>query len=117
MNSKDEQFFKVLGARIAQARKAQNLTQHQLCDQLGIAQQTLANYEGGQLRLPASMLPVLAGIFGMSPDELLGYEAPKGKRGPSSRLQHQIERISQLPKTKQVFVMEMLDAVLAKASH
>lgn len=117
VNSKDEQFFKALGARIASARKAQNLTQQQLCDQLGIAQQTLANYEGGLLRLPASMLPVLAGIFGMSPDELLGYESPRGKRGPSSRLQRQVERISKLPKTKQAFVMEMLDMVIAQAGH
>lgn len=117
VNSRDEQFFKALGARIAQARKAQNLTQHQLCDQLGIAQQTLANYEGGQLRLPASMLTVLAEIFGMSPDELLGYESPKGKRGPSSRLQRQIERISKLPKSKQHVVMEMLDAFIAGVSH
>ena len=117
VNSKDEQFFKTLGTRIALARKARNLTQHQLCAQLGIAQQTLANYEGGHLRLPASMLPVLAQIFGMSPDEMLGYEKPRSKRGPSSRLQQQVERISQLPKTKQHVVMEMLDAFIAQAGH
>ena len=117
VNSRDEQFFKSLGARIASARKAQNLTQLQLCDILNIPQQTLANYEGGHVRLPASMLPVLAEIFGMSPDELLGYERPKGKRGPSSRLQQQIDRISKLPKTKQHVVMEMLDAFIAQAGH
>ncbi|MFL9192052.1 transcriptional regulator, partial [Escherichia coli] len=37
MNTKDEQFFKQLGARIAQARKEQQLTQTQLAEQLGIA--------------------------------------------------------------------------------
>lgn len=36
MNAKDEEFFKALGARIAQARKDQGLTQQQLADQLGI---------------------------------------------------------------------------------
>ena len=118
VNSKDEQFFKALGARVAQARRAHNITQQQLCDQLGgIPQQTLANYEGGHVRLPASLLPVLAGIFGMTPDELLGYEKPKGKRGPASRLQRQVERISQLPKAKQHVVMEMLDAFIAGAGH
>jgi transcriptional regulator with XRE-family HTH domain len=117
VNSKDEQFFKTLGARVAQARKARNLTQHQLCAMLDMPQQTLANYECGTIRLPASMLPVLAEIFGLSPDELLGYERPKGKRGPSSRLQQQVEHISRLPKSKQHVVMEMLDAFIAQAAH
>jgi hypothetical protein len=43
MNAKDEQFFKALGARIASARKTHELTQQQLAEQLGIAQQTLAH--------------------------------------------------------------------------
>ena len=117
VNGQDEQFFKSLGARIASARKTQHLTQQELADQLGIPQQTLAHYEGGHVRFPASMLPTLAEILGLTLEELMGHERPKGKRGPSSRLQQQLDRISQLPKTKQVFVMEMLDAVLAKASH
>ena len=117
VNSKDEQFFKALGARVALARKAQNLTQQQLGDQLGIPQQTLAHYEGGAARFPASMLPTLAQILGLTLDELMGQERPKGKRGPSSRLQQQIDRISKLPKTKQVFVMEMLDGYLAQTGH
>lgn len=117
VNSKDEQFFKALGARVALARKAQNLTQQQLGDQLGIPQQTLAHYEGGATRFPASMLPTLAQILGLTLDELMGQERPKGKRGPSSRLQQQIDRISKLPKTKQVFVMEMLDGYLAQTGH
>ena len=58
MNIKDESFFKELGSRIALARKERNITQVQLAATLGIAQQTLAHYEGG--RLPASLLPTLA---------------------------------------------------------
>ncbi len=34
------------------------------------------------------------------------------KRGPASKLQQQLERISALPKAQQRFVMEMLDTVL-----
>jgi transcriptional regulator with XRE-family HTH domain len=117
VNSKDERFFKGLGSRIAQARKDHNLTQQQVADQLGIAQQTLAHYEGGRLRLPASMLPMLAQMLGLTVDELLGQASPKGKRGPTPRLQQQIDRISQLPKTKQTFVMEMLEMVIAQAGH
>jgi transcriptional regulator with XRE-family HTH domain len=118
VNGKDEPFFRNLGTRVAQARKARNLTQHQVCAQLGIPQQTLANYEGGHVRLPASMLPLLAEILGLSLDQLLGVETtPKGKRGPASRLQQQVDRIHQLPKSKQHVVMEMLEAFIAQAGH
>lgn len=118
MNSKDEQFFKALGGRIAAARKAQGLTQIQLAELLGIAQQTLAHYEVGRLRLPTSMLPALAQGLNVSVEELLGQPGPRsaGKRGPASRLEQQVERIGQLPKAKQRFVMEMLDTVLAQAA-
>jgi hypothetical protein len=64
------------------------------------------------------MLPPLAQILGMTLDELLGQDKPKGKRGPLPRLQQQIDRIRELPKMKQQAVMEVLDMVLAsQASH
>lgn len=116
VNTKDELFFKAMGARIASARKVQRLTQQQLADQLGISQQTLAHYEVGRLRVPASMLPDLAQILTITVDELLGQgkpKEPKGKRGPAPRLQQQIDRIRELPKMKQQAVMEVLDMVLA----
>lgn len=118
VNTKDERFFKELGARVAQARKDQELTQQQLAEQLGIAQQTLAHYEVGRLRIPASMLPTLAQMLGLTTEELFGQSVKlAGRRGPAPRLQQQIERIGQLPKAKQRFVMEMLETVLAQASH
>ena len=119
VNSKDEQFFKALGARVAQARKAHGLTQQQLGDQLGIPQQTLAHYEGGTTRFPASMLPSLAQILGLTLDELMGQEVKsgRGKRGPAPKLQKQFERISQLPRAKQQVLMDMLDGVLSQAGH
>ena len=118
MASNDKQFFVELGKRIAQLRRDQNMTQQQLADALGIAQQTLAHYEVARLRVPASMLPTLGGIFKVPVDVLIGQPATarSGKRGPASQLQRSIERISELPKPKQRFVMEMLETVLAQAS-
>lgn len=70
------------------------------------------------LRIAASTLPLLAKALTASVEELLGEEsiATKGKRGPVSKLQQQLEQISQLPKAKQRFVMEMLDTVIQQAS-
>lgn len=117
MNASDEEFFRELGERIANARKAHGLTQQQLAEALGIAQQTMAHYEGGRSRLAVSMLPALAQLLTLSFDELMGQTANRrgGKRGPMSRLQQQIAAIEQLPKAKQQFVSQMLDTVLAQA--
>jgi len=118
VNSHDEQFFKAMGSRISQARKAQGLTQQQVADQLGIAQQTYAHYEVGDIRFPASMLPLLAQVLELTPEELLGQVVkPKLRKGPTPRILQQLERISQLPKTKQHVVSEMLEMVLAQAGH
>lgn len=119
MNTKDELFFKELGARIAMARKEKQLTQQQLAEQLGIAQQTMAHYEGGRLKVSAALLPPLSQILKLSLDELLGLPTVQrfSKRGPTSRLEQQIEAISQLPKTKQKFVSEMLDMVIGQAQE
>jgi transcriptional regulator with XRE-family HTH domain len=114
VNAKDEQFFKTLGLRIAQGRKARSLTQQQLAEALGVAQQTLAHYEGGRLRLPASLLPVLAQTLQVPVESLLGQPRSTGKRGPASKLEEQIERVAQLPRAKQRFVMDMLDAALSQ---
>jgi hypothetical protein len=48
---------------------------------------------------------------------LIGDETPaaKGKGGPASKLEQQLEQISQLPRAKQRFVIEMLETVLQHA--
>lgn len=118
MNSKDQDFFKALGARIIQARKAQDLTQQQVADRLGVAQHTYAQYELGIRRVPASTLPQLARDLGITMDELMGQnEHARPKPGPVSKLQKQFERIQQFPRTKQRVVMEMLDAFIAQVGH
>jgi transcriptional regulator with XRE-family HTH domain len=117
MPANDEQFFRALGARIAALRKEQGLSQQALAEQLGIPQQTYANYEVARARIPASMLPQLGRIFGVGVDELLGLRNGTGKRGPAPKFQKQLERIAQLPRAKQRVVMEMLDGVLAQASR
>lgn len=119
MSSKDERFFKELGSRIAELRKEQGLTQTQLAERLGIAQQTLAHYEVGRLRVAAPMLPGLAQLLGTTIEALIGQSAPRAanKRGPAPRLQQQLERLSALPKPKQRAVMEVLESMLAQAAR
>ena len=117
MAIKHEAFFKEMGARIAQARKERGLTQQQLADALGVSQQTLAHYEVGRVGVAAAMLPRLVELLDLSFDEILtGQHTIRipGKRGPASRLEQQIDAVTQLPKARQRFVVEMIDTVLAQ---
>ena len=113
----EKRFFKELGGRIAELRRAQNLTQQKLADELGVAQQVVASYEIGRRRVPVSALPTLARVLGVSIEGLIGEQEKPVRRGPSPKLQRHLERISALPKPKQRAVMEVLEAVLAQSSR
>lgn len=117
--TKDERaFFAQLGTRVADLRKAQSITQVQLAETLGVSQQTVNAYEMGHRRIPVSSLPLLATTLAVTMEELVGSpQSAAKKRGPAPKLQQQIERIQQLPKTQQRFVMQMLDTVLAQQSR
>jgi hypothetical protein len=53
--------------------------------------------------------------LGVSLETLMGGPVAKtSKRGPAPKLAQHMERISQLPRTQQQFVMKMLDTVLAR---
>ena len=116
--SQDERaFFMQLGGRIAQLRKAADITQVQLAEFLHVSQQTVNAYEMGHRRMAISALPPLARLLGVSVEALIGEPVRPGKRGPTPKLQQQIERITQLPKQQQRFVIQVIDSVLAQATR
>lgn len=112
MTKDDKVFFKKLGKRMAELRKELGLTQVQLAETLDISQQLIAAYEAGTRKIPASMLPTLAKLFAVSLESLIGVEKMPVKRGPASILQRQIEQVGLMPRTKQKFITEMLDALI-----
>jgi len=58
---------------------------------------------------------LLARALGAGPEELLGESnAATKKRGPAPKLQQHMERISQLSKPQQRFVIQVLESVLAQ---
>jgi len=122
MSPDERAYFQTVGARIAQARKDADLTQVQLAERLSIPQPQLASYEVGRRRMPVSMLPRLARVLDVPIEALISEEgapAPghgRTRRGPASRLEQQLDAISQLPRAKQRFVVQMLDTVLAQQS-
>ena len=112
MTHDDTVFFKRLGLLVAELRKELGWTQTQLAETLGISQQLIAAYEAGARKIPASLLPRLARLFAVPLEQLVGIEPLPSKRGPASTLQRQMEQISSLPKSKQKFITEMLEALI-----
>jgi transcriptional regulator with XRE-family HTH domain len=117
MTQEEKAFFKALGARIAASRKDSGITQVQLALTMGVSQQTIASWEVGRRGVPVSNLPLLARTLGLSVEALIGEKAAPAKRGPTPKMQQQIERLSRLPQAKQRVVMEMLEGFLNQASR
>ena len=115
MAIRGRKFLQDIGERVRELRKTQNLTQVQLAELLGVSQQLVAFYERGNKRIPIDLLPEVARLLGVRVEELLGLDQRAARRGPTPKFQQQLERINRLPRNKQRFVMEMLDAVLTQA--
>ena len=59
----------------------------------------------------------MGGLYFISIDELMGVKVTEAnKRGPTPKLQKQIELVAQLPRSKQQFVSQMIDAVIQQAA-
>ena len=113
--SQDEKaYFKALGARIALRRNELDLTQMQVAAALNMKQQAYAHYEVGRYRMPVSLLPALADVLSIDVEVLLGMTPKHSKRGPAPKFLRQIEQISRLPKSRQRFVVQMLETALAQ---
>lgn len=63
-----------VGENIRRLRRGADMTQEQLADKLGVAYQSVSRWENGTTYPDMEFLPVLAGIFGVTVDELIGCE-------------------------------------------
>ena len=114
---RNRSFFRALGERVAHLRKEQGSTQVQLAQILDVSQQLVAAYESGECCIPTDILPRLATALGVSLEELMGTDNRQAKRGPTPKLQRQLEQISQLPRAKQRFISEMLTGLLLQTNR
>ena len=72
----------LIGNKIRLLRKNKNITQTQLADALSVSSQSISKWEN-HLSVPdIAVLPVIARYFGITMDELFGYDFAN----PSSRL-------------------------------
>ncbi len=109
------------GARLNKAREAKGLSQKQVAEKMGIAQQTYAAWERRRSVIKPEDLAKLATLLEVDVNELLGTKpVPKKAGGPTGKARKVFERVSQLPRYQQQRILatveDMLIAQEAKAS-
>lgn len=73
-----------MGARLAQARRGQNLTQEQLAEKLGVTRQAVSRWESDTAYPETDKIVRMASLFGVSCDYLLGVGGEgRGDKPPS----------------------------------
>ena len=69
-----------LAGNISRARKDARLTQDELAQFLGVTKASVSKWETGQSYPDLELLPRIAAYFGLTIDELIGYEAQMPKK-------------------------------------
>ena len=80
-----------LGKRIMAHRKRLGMTQEQLAERLGVTPQAVSKWENDQSCPDIATLPVLADIFGISTDALLGREEKESTKVHTAEVVDKVE--------------------------
>ena len=76
-----------IGENIRRLRRGADMTQEQLADKLGVSYQSVSRWENGTTYPDMEFLPALAGIFGVTVDELLGCDEIRRKEAVAEKMQ------------------------------
>jgi len=95
-----------LGNNIRQLRRRDKRTQEQLAEALGVTSQAVSRWESGGSYPDMNLIPSIAHYFGVSIDELFGYEGERSQR--IDALASEIEGMSNLNRGKDVCIAECI---------
>ncbi len=98
-----------IGNKIKQLRQSSGLTQEQLASRLSVSAQTISKWENHVAMPDITLLPELAGIFGVSIDELFGLTVEEKLRRIENRLERESELSSDLFKEYEIFLLHELE--------
>jgi len=101
------------GARLHDLREQAGLTQAQVAEKLGISHRAYAFWEREPTAVRAEQLAILAELFDVTADYLIGREAPKQRgTGPTGKLRQVFETASKLPRRQQQRVIDVVEDIL-----
>jgi len=105
------------GSRLAAVRTAHGMSQAEFAERVGLSREMVAYYERRAKNPTADFVQKAAEVLGVSADELLGVQPiqqDRNKPGPASKLDQRVEKVKELPRSEQLYVIKFLDQVLAK---
>lgn len=108
----------LFGQRLASARKAKGWSQTELAEKLNTSLKMIDYYERRAVNPSVEFVRRAARVLGVSMTDLIGENKVaqvRSKPGPASQLEQRIEKIKQLPRKEQEFVLKFLDTVLERA--
>lgn len=104
----------VLGEQIVLARKEKNMTQQELADALEVSQRVITYWERKPVALKPEQLSSLADALNVTADFLLGRDIPKKRgSGPKGKAKHVFEKVSELPRTQQEKIFDLLEPFIS----
>ena len=95
-----------LGNNIRQLRRRNKRTQEALAEALGVTSQAVSRWESGGSYPDMTLIPSIANFFGVSIDELFGYEGERVHR--IETLAAEIDRMNDLNSGKDVCITECI---------
>jgi len=106
------EFYRALGKRITELRKAFEMTQAELARALQVSQNTVFRWELGDRRVTLDRLPALMQVFGISCEQLLGLQPlqPPARTLSAAELRH-VEQVRQLAPADRRVVKRVAEAL------
>jgi transcriptional regulator with XRE-family HTH domain len=115
-NFEAKQRFMNVGENIKKLRKEKGLQQKQIAIELGIDQSNYNKIENGKREPSLDLLNKLAGLFGVSVDDILNpnKELPKEVTVEDKTTTEQVRLIQQLDDEDKHVIFKMIDTMLTK---
>ncbi len=101
------------GTRLAELRKAANLSQAELARLIGERQQNIAYWEQSDKPPRSDVLPKMANVLGVTVEKLLQIDRkPVRQGGPVGKVRKIFEEVSSLPRKQQEKIVEIVSALV-----
>lgn len=109
---------KGLGERVRALRKAQEMTQASLAAAIGTQPTNISSLEHGNRGLTIHQVVKLARALNASADDILGLDPARHRRGRrlGEPLAKRLDRMGELPRSRQRALLDLVDAYLDKHS-
>lgn len=98
------------GERLVAARLRAGRSQAQVAEQMGISQQSYAEWERSTPALRPEQVATLATFLDTTTDELFGREiAPRRGAGPEGKLRQVFDQAAELPRDQQKHIVRLVE--------